>query len=79
MKAMFQLCNELEYLDLSNFNTQNVTDMGWMFCNCNKLRYLNLLNFSINCETKYMFEFKEKNNCKFITNNKELLNIYNSS
>ena len=75
---MFQSCKELEYLDLSNFNTQNVTDMGWMFCNCNKLRYLNLLNFSINCETKYMLEFK-KNNCKFITNNKELLNIYNSS
>ena len=27
MKAMFQLCNEIEYLDLSNFDTSNVTDM----------------------------------------------------
>ena len=27
MKAMFQLCSEIEYLDLSNFNTENVTDI----------------------------------------------------
>ena len=54
MKAMFQACNLLEYLDLSNFNTQNVSDMSWMFCECNKLKYLNLSNFSINCETKNM-------------------------
>ena len=52
--------------------------MSWMFCDCNKLKYLNLLNFSINCETKNMLAFNKKE-CKFITNNKELLNIYNSS
>ena len=78
MIAMFQLCNELEYIDLSNFNTENVTDMGWMFAECNKLKYLNLLNFSINCETKNMLEFDSKNNCKFITNNKDLNKLYNS-
>ena len=27
INSMFQRCNELEYLDLSNFNTFNVTDM----------------------------------------------------
>ena len=27
MSAMFQLCNELEYLNLSNFDTSNVTDI----------------------------------------------------
>ena len=78
MKEMFQKCYELENLDLSNFNTQNVNNMGFMFAGCNKLKYLNLLNFSINCETKNMLAFKQKNKCKFITNNKELLNIYNS-
>ena len=35
---MFQLCNELEYLDLSNFNTSNVTDMEGMFNECHKLK-----------------------------------------
>ena len=33
MKAMFQDCNELEYLDLSNFDTSNVTDMSFCLMN----------------------------------------------
>ena len=79
MTTMFQLCKELEYLDFSNFNTENVIDMSYMFYDCNKLKYLNLLNFSINCETKNMLKFKSKNNCKFITNNKDLNKLYNLS
>ena len=35
---MFQECNELEYLDLFNFDTSNVTDMSYMFNKCNKLK-----------------------------------------
>ena len=31
MNTMFQQCNELEYLELSNFNTANVTNMKFMF------------------------------------------------
>ena len=31
MNAMFQYCYELEYLDLSNFDTSNATDMSFMF------------------------------------------------
>ena len=76
---MFYLCNELEYLDLSNFDTSNVTDMRLMFKDCNKLKYLNLLNFAINGETEDMFAFKQKGKCKFITKNKQLQEIYNSS
>ena len=38
MNAVFQACYELEYLDLSNFNTSNVTDMSWMFNECYKLK-----------------------------------------
>ena len=29
--AMFEECSQLEYLDLSNFDTSNVTDMEWMY------------------------------------------------
>ena len=75
---MFQQCNELQYLDLSNFNTVNVTNMSFMFNNCNKLKLLNLSNFIINCETKNMFKFNKKE-FKFIANNQKLIQIYNSS
>ena len=34
MNAMFQFCYEIENLDLSNFDTSNVIDMGWMFFDC---------------------------------------------
>ena len=78
MRTMFQACYELESLNLSNFNTSNVTNMSDMFNQCNKLKYLNLLNFSINGETEGMLNFK-KVKCKFITNNNDLLNLYNSS
>ena len=34
---MFEGCSALQTLDLSNFNTQNVTDMSWMFSGCKAL------------------------------------------
>ena len=37
---MFQGCKELEYLDLSNFNTANVTDMSYMFNECSNLKQI---------------------------------------
>ena len=74
---MFQLCTELEYLDLSNFNTTNVTNMSYMFNQCDKMKYLNLNNFNIiNCKTNQMFSFKNKNECIFIANNENLLKLY---
>ena len=79
MSEMFYKCFELEYLDLSNFDTSNVIDMQGMFFKCNKLKYLNLLNFSINCNTKDMLTFQEKDKCEFITNNNYLLNLFKSS
>ena len=33
---MFEKCNELKYIDLSNFNINNVTNMGNMFSECRK-------------------------------------------
>ena len=78
MTKMFNECYELEYLDLTNFNTSNVTDMSWMFFGCNKLKYLNVSNFIINGETKNMLSFNKKE-CKFIANDKKLIQLYNSS
>ena len=38
MYIMFQFCYELQDLDLSNFDTSNVTNMSFMFNKCNKLK-----------------------------------------
>ena len=40
---MFYECNSLTNLNLSNFNTQNVTNMSWMFDNCNSLKKENII------------------------------------
>ena len=38
MGGMFQLCSELEFLDLTNLDTSNVTSMRAMFNKCYKLK-----------------------------------------
>jgi surface protein len=43
---MFYECQKLQNLDLSSFNTQNVTDMSHMFYYCYNLKNLNLLSFN---------------------------------
>ena len=45
MNGMFFNCSSLTSLDLSNFNTSNVTNMADMFYNCSSLTSLNLSNF----------------------------------
>ena len=45
MKQMFSECL-LKELDLSNFNTNNVIDMSYMFCGCKSLRKINLSEFN---------------------------------
>ena len=42
--AMFQMCSELECIDLTNFNTSNVDDMGWMCYGCKKLKQIRGIN-----------------------------------
>ena len=34
MGCMFSRCSSLKALNLNNFNTNNVTDMSWMFYAC---------------------------------------------
>ena len=45
---MFSGCSSLEELNLSNFNTNNVTNMVDMFCGCSSLKELNLTKFNNN-------------------------------
>ena len=49
MYSMFESCSELEYLDLSNFDTSYVINMQGMFRDCIKLReIIGLKNFNTN-------------------------------
>ena len=47
MSGMFSRCSSLKELNLSNFNTNNVTNMRYMFYECSSLKELNLSNFNI--------------------------------
>ena len=44
MIAMFEECSELEYLDLSNFDTSKVIAMNHMFNECHKLKEIKGIN-----------------------------------
>ena len=48
MSSMFFGCSSLKELNLSNFNTNNVTDMNCMFFQCKSLNELNISNFNTN-------------------------------
>ena len=45
MSQMFEGCISLKDLNLSNFNTKNVTNMAGMFRECKSLINLNLSHF----------------------------------
>ena len=59
---MFQQCNELEYLDLSNFDTANVINMSFMFNECHKLKEIKGINkFTTNKVTDMSGMFQQCN------------------
>ena len=43
---MFFGCSKIKSLDLSNFNFENVVNMGFMFSGCKNLEYINLYNYN---------------------------------
>ena len=45
MDSTFQGCQSLTSLDLSNFDTSQVTSMSFMFYNCSKILSLNIASF----------------------------------
>ena len=67
MYAMFGDCKDLEYLDLSNFNTSNVTNMQFMFDGCNKLKQIKgINNFNTINVTKMTGMFQECNELEYL-------------
>ena len=48
MSFMFNRCSSLKELNLSNFITNNVTNMSFIFNGCSSLKELNLTNFNTN-------------------------------
>ncbi|MCM1268631.1 MAG: BspA family leucine-rich repeat surface protein [Bacteroidales bacterium] len=75
MSGIFYGCNSLLALDISSFNTSNVTDMSHMFGACFKLSELNLVNFNTAnvVDMSYMFfdcaDLIKLNVSKFNTDN----------
>ena len=59
MSSMFYNCSSLTTLDLSNFNTNNVSNMSRMFYYCSSLATLNLNSFNTNnvSDMSYMFRY----------------------
>ena len=57
MQHMFQ-SSSVKSLDLSNFDTSNVTNMTYMFCGCTSLKSLDLSNFNTSNvrDMTYMFQ-----------------------
>ena len=50
---MFYRCCSLKELNVSNFNTNNVTNMSQMFSGCSSLKELNLANFNMSKVNNY--------------------------
>ena len=48
MGYMFGGCSSLKSIDLSSFNTNNVTNMICMFCGCSSLKSIDLSSFNTN-------------------------------
>ena len=57
MNCMFNGCNSITNIDLSNINTKNVTNMSYMFYGCDYLKNIDLSNFNTEnvINMSYMF------------------------
>jgi len=60
MSYMFYNCSSLKEINLSSFNTNQVTNMASMFYNCSSLKEINLSSFNTNQVTDMSYMF---NNC----------------
>ena len=66
MSYMFYECNSLPRIDLSNFNTQNITNMSYMFYNCNSLKTIDLSNFNAQNVTNMSSVFNKESHSLII-------------
>ena len=79
MNDMFNECKSLKSIDLSNFNTQNVTNMNDMFRECKSLKSIDLSNFNTQNVTNMSDMFKgciflQKEN--IITKDNKIIKIF---
>ena len=79
---MFSYCESLESIDLSSFNTNNVTNMSYMFSGCKSLESIDLSLFNTNNVTNmsHMFSHCESlkiENIKIKKNEEKILNEFN--
>ena len=75
MGDMFSGCSSLTNLNLSNFNTQNVTYMDYVFSECSSLTNINLSNFNTQNVTNMSNMFYGCSSLKIynlITNDKKI-------
>ena len=58
ISGMFEGCSNLITADLSNFDTEDVTDMSYMFMGCSSLTTLDLTNFDTGnvLDMRFMFD-----------------------
>ena len=66
MESMFRGCSGLTSLDVSSFNTSNVTKMYYMFYDCSGLESLTLSNFDTSNVTNMYGMFVGCTNLKTI-------------
>ena len=57
---MFSECSSLKELILDNFDTNNVTNMSYMFFGCSSLVQINLNNFSYSFLIDTSIQIKER-------------------
>lgn len=76
MNRMFDSCRNLEYLDLSSFDTKNVFDIEALFYECNNLKNINLDNFKTTSLTivRSMFYNCNKISVVITINNTSIVN-----
>ena len=72
MSDMFFKCSSLTELDLSNFNTETVTNMIGMFFECSSLTKLNLSKFDTENVKKMPCMFYNCSSLQIVTFNKNL-------
>ena len=76
---MFDDCSSLTNINLSNFNTQNVTNMSYMFYDCYSLTNINLSNFNTQNVTDMSYIFSGCKSLKkenIITKDNKILKIF---
>ena len=67
LERIFQGCSDLISLDLTNFDTTNITSMGWMFNKCHKLKEIKGLNkFNTSKVNNMRCMFQECNEIEYL-------------